>query len=232
MRVNATAACWSVLGAMLGGCAPSSLGYNSDKANVLDTGAAAISEPDDSGTDSSDPSTTPSDTSTTSSTTSETTGTSTGTTGTSTGTTGTTGTGTGPTKFVPGPAGTYRGTIRIDYELVLPLVGGSERCSGDMELTWEPDVSNALSGDLLSCDWPLLSIWANLTMGDVSGTFDGSVVDGLVSGNTQGGDGNFWAWDDAWSAIFHGDTIVGGFSGRNLLVDNYSATFELNYSGS
>ena len=69
-------------------------------------------------------------------------------------------------QLVPGPAGTYRGTIRIDYKLVVPLVGGSERCTGEMELVWDPDVSNDLSRRLLSCDWPLLSIWANLTMGD------------------------------------------------------------------
>jgi len=101
-----------------------------------------------------------------------------------------------------------------------------------MELVWDPDVSNDLSGDLLSCDWPTFSIWANLTMGDVDGRFDGVVLDGFVSGNTTGGDGNLWSWDDAWTAIFHGDTIIGGFDGRNVLIDNYSATFELTYTGS
>lgn len=234
MKTNVAAGCLYVWSGALLGCAPSSLGYDADKTSLTDTGVPDQETPADSGTPTQSTGTQSTTTTSTSSspTTPTTTTTTSATSSTATGTGTGTGTTTTPTAFVPGPAGTYRGTIRVDYELVVPLIGGSERCTGDMELVWDPDVSNNLSGPLLSCDWPLLSIWANLTMGDVEGSFDGVVLDGFVSGNTVGGDGNFWSWNDPWTGIFHGDTIIGGFDGRNVLVDNYSATFELTYTGS
>lgn len=120
----------------------------------------------------------------------------------------------------------------MDYESVVPLIGGSSRCTGEVEIDWDPKASPMLTGEIIDCDWPLFDLWAALTMGSVEGTFTGNVSGSDVSGDTYGGDGSMWSWDTSWEGVFDGTTLVGGFTDRNILIDNCAVVFEAHYTGS
>lgn len=118
----------------------------------------------------------------------------------------------------------------MEYESLI-MLGNSSRCTGELELYWDPKASPMLSGEILECDWPLFDVWALLTLGSVEGVFTGNVMGSDVSGNTNGGDGSTWSWDTSWEGMFDGSTLVGGFTGGSLIED-YVAIFELSYAGS
>ena len=132
---------------------------------------------------------------------------------------------------LPGPAGRYRGALVMAYENVVPLIGGSSQCTGELELYWDPKADPMLSGAIVDCDWPLFDFWALLTLGSVEGVFTGTVTGSDVNGDTAGGDGSLWSWDTSWEGVFDGTTLWGGFSDRTVLIDNCTAVFELEYVG-
>jgi hypothetical protein len=119
----------------------------------------------------------------------------------------------------------------MNYENVVPLIGGSSRCTGELELYWDPEAVPMLSGAIVDCDWPLFDVWALLTLGSVGGVFSGTVSGSDVNGSTEGGDGSLWSWDTPWEGVFDGTTLWGGFTDRTVLIDNCSAVFELEYIG-
>ena len=196
-------------------------GTDSVTGSSSSTSVTTVTSTGSSGSSTSSTSTRPSGATSTSTTTLPSTSTSTGT---------STGTSTLPPE-PPGPAGRYRGLLVMNYENLVPLIGGSSQCTGELELYWDPEAVPMVSGTIVDCDWPLFDVWALLTLGSVGGVFLGTVSGSDVNGTTGGGDGSFWSWDTSWEGVFDGMTLRGGFTDRTVLIDNCAAVFELEYVG-
>ena len=120
----------------------------------------------------------------------------------------------------------------MDYENAVPLIGGSSRCTGELELYWDPKADPMLSGEILECEWPPFDIWAALTLGSVQGEFSATVSGSDITGFTAGGDGGLWMWDSSWTGVFDGMTLTGVFFDNTLFIDSCFGVFELTYEGS
>ncbi|MCB9689566.1 MAG: hypothetical protein H6735_31300, partial [Alphaproteobacteria bacterium] len=127
--------------------------------------------------------------------------------------------------------GVYQGNIRIDYEMTVPLVGGSSVCNGTVNLTVDSTQADPVAGNI-ACDWPPLDLWATITLNRVTGTLTGDTNGLLLDGRTNGRDGSgTFVWNEPWSGAASGDTISGSFSGGHFLTDNYSANFTVTRTG-
>jgi hypothetical protein len=126
--------------------------------------------------------------------------------------------------------GYYSGSVHIDYEVIVPLIGGDSECDGWVRMTYDSSQPTPFSGEL-SCDWPIFDIWAALWMGDVTGTMDGRTTGGFnARGDVWGRDAlDYFIFSATWNATMSGPTIDGTFNGGTFLFDNYNADFSVTF---
>ena len=181
-------------------------------ADNIDTGTAVTTETTATGTG-----TTTTGTGTTA------TGTGTTTTGTTTGAT-TTSTTTSTTTTTTGGAtlndGHYSGTVTVYFNLTFPPI--TSTCTGDVDIVVDASASPQIQGTLSDCDWPILDLLAQLTLGTVNGTIDGSASGSAISGNSIGSEPEgFVTWDQGYSGTVAAGPVMGATFNSGFAIIGY-----------
>ncbi len=118
--------------------------------------------------------------------------------------------------------GTYVGPVLIDYEMLVPFIGGNSTCDGDVTLVVDQSTNPNVVGTISGCEWPLFDLWALALLGTVDGDVLGDVFGVSASGDDSNG---VFAWNESRSGAAGTTTLDGSFSGGSFLVDDYSGSF-------